>query len=193
MLRRMDWMLRSACSRCIGSKLSTRATAIGASASSCAARATSSACTARTGCGARPDCSCHAGGRAGASPPAVPGRCRRANANFVWAYDFVFDATAQGQQIKCLTVVDEFTQRMPGHRRGRLDPLQARDRGAVASHQHARSAALPALGQRAGVRQPSDPRVDRRERHRHGADRSGQALAERNQRELQWQASATSA
>ena len=31
------------------------------------------------------------------------------NANFVWAYDFVFDATAQGQQIKCLTVVDEFT------------------------------------------------------------------------------------
>jgi putative transposase len=27
----------------------------------------------------------------------------------VWAYDFVFDATAEGQQIKCLTVVDEFT------------------------------------------------------------------------------------
>jgi putative transposase len=32
-----------------------------------------------------------------------------ANANFVWAYDFVFDATAEGQRIKCLTVVDEFT------------------------------------------------------------------------------------
>ena len=32
-----------------------------------------------------------------------------ANANFLWAYDFVFDATATGQQIKCLTVVDEFT------------------------------------------------------------------------------------
>jgi putative transposase len=31
------------------------------------------------------------------------------NATFVWAYDFVFDATAQGRQIKCLTVVDEFT------------------------------------------------------------------------------------
>jgi len=27
----------------------------------------------------------------------------------VWAYDFVFDATADGPQIKCLTVVDEFT------------------------------------------------------------------------------------
>jgi putative transposase len=33
-----------------------------------------------------------------------------ANANFLWAYDFVFDATAGGQQIKCLTVVDEFTR-----------------------------------------------------------------------------------
>lgn len=31
-------------------------------------------------------------------------------ANMVWAYDFVFDTTASGQQIKCLTVVDEFTR-----------------------------------------------------------------------------------
>jgi len=30
-------------------------------------------------------------------------------ANHVWAYDFVFDACANGQQIKCLTIVDEFT------------------------------------------------------------------------------------
>lgn len=30
-------------------------------------------------------------------------------ANYVWAYDFVFDACANGQQLKCLTVVDEFT------------------------------------------------------------------------------------
>jgi len=30
--------------------------------------------------------------------------------NHVWAYDFVFDACANGQQIKCLTVVDEFTR-----------------------------------------------------------------------------------
>jgi putative transposase len=27
----------------------------------------------------------------------------------VWAYDFVFDACANGQQLKCLTVVDEFS------------------------------------------------------------------------------------
>jgi putative transposase len=31
-------------------------------------------------------------------------------ANMVWAYDFVFDMTAQGQQIKCLTVIDEYTR-----------------------------------------------------------------------------------
>lgn len=28
----------------------------------------------------------------------------------VWAYDFVFDTCANGQQIKCLTVVDEFSR-----------------------------------------------------------------------------------
>ena len=35
-------------------------------------------------------------------PPQAP--------NHVWAYDFIFDASASGQQIKCLTVVDEFTR-----------------------------------------------------------------------------------
>ena len=34
-------------------------------------------------------------------PPRAP--------NHVWAYDFVFDSCANGQQLKCLTVVDEFT------------------------------------------------------------------------------------
>jgi putative transposase len=28
----------------------------------------------------------------------------------VWAYDFVFDTCANGQQLKCLTVVDEWTR-----------------------------------------------------------------------------------
>jgi putative transposase len=31
-------------------------------------------------------------------------------ANQVWAYDFVFDACANGQQLKCLTVIDEHTR-----------------------------------------------------------------------------------
>jgi putative transposase len=30
--------------------------------------------------------------------------------NQVWSYDFVFDACANGQQLKCLTVTDEFTK-----------------------------------------------------------------------------------
>jgi putative transposase len=28
----------------------------------------------------------------------------------VWSYDFVFDHCANGQQLKCLTVTDEFTK-----------------------------------------------------------------------------------
>lgn len=30
--------------------------------------------------------------------------------NNVWAYDFVFDGCANGQQLKCLTIVDEYTR-----------------------------------------------------------------------------------
>lgn len=37
--------------------------------------------------------------------PLAPSR-----ANQVWSYDFVFDACANGQQIKCLTLVDEYTR-----------------------------------------------------------------------------------
>ena len=43
-----------------------------------------------------------ASSRPRAVPPTRP--------NTVWAYDFVFDACATGQQIKCLTVIDEFTR-----------------------------------------------------------------------------------
>jgi putative transposase len=32
------------------------------------------------------------------------------DANFLWAYDFVFDACANGQSLKCLTIIDEFTR-----------------------------------------------------------------------------------
>jgi putative transposase len=53
----------------------------------------------------------------------VPGKRRRrrnaasrprphvpATRNAVWCYDFVFDACANGQQLKCLTLVDEYTR-----------------------------------------------------------------------------------
>lgn len=43
-----------------------------------------------------------ASGRPRPTPPAA--------ANHVWAYDFVFDRCANGQQLKCLTVVDEWTR-----------------------------------------------------------------------------------
>ena len=33
-----------------------------------------------------------------------------AGANFTWAYDFVFDSCANGQQLKCLMIIDEFTR-----------------------------------------------------------------------------------
>lgn len=44
----------------------------------------------------------------GRLPPAAAGAEQRPNE--VWSYDFVFDACANGQQIKRLTVVDEFTR-----------------------------------------------------------------------------------
>ena len=31
-------------------------------------------------------------------------------ANEIWAYDFVFDGCANGQQLKCLTIIDEYTR-----------------------------------------------------------------------------------
>jgi putative transposase len=43
-----------------------------------------------------------ASGRPRPLPPTGPGH--------IWAYDFVFDACANGQQLKCLTVVDEYTR-----------------------------------------------------------------------------------
>lgn len=43
---------------------------------------------------------------AGSRPRPLPAL----GANQVWAYDFVFDACANGQQLKCLTVIDEFTR-----------------------------------------------------------------------------------
>ena len=33
-----------------------------------------------------------------------------AGAHHVWAYDFVFDTCANGQTLKCLTIIDEFTR-----------------------------------------------------------------------------------
>lgn len=39
-----------------------------------------------------------------------PQPLRACGVNQVWAYDFVYDACANGQQLKCLTVIDEYTR-----------------------------------------------------------------------------------
>jgi len=48
--------------------------------------------------------------RAAARPKPTPATI----AHRVWAYDFVFDACANGQQLKCLTVIDEYTREALG-------------------------------------------------------------------------------
>ena len=106
-------------------------------------------------------------------------------ANHVWAYDFVFDTCANGQSLKCLTVIDEFTREalaidVAGSiRSGRVIEVLTR------LDQRTWRTALPALRQRPGVRQQGDPRVARDRRHPDRTDRSWQAVAERCRRELQ--------
>ncbi len=70
------------------------------------------------------------------------GRWPPTGANQVWAYDFVFDACANGQQLKCLTVVDEFTRECLAIDVGWQHPLRPRDRGAREAGQRARRAPL---------------------------------------------------
>ncbi len=73
-------------------------------------------------------------------------------ANQVWAYDFVFDACANGQQLKCLTVIDEFTREclaidVAGSiRSGRVIEVLEQ------TGQRPRGAEVPALRQRPRVR-----------------------------------------
>ena len=43
-------------------------------------------------------------------PTARPRPLAPGGAGELWAYDFVFDACANGQQLKCLTVIDEYTR-----------------------------------------------------------------------------------
>jgi len=56
-------------------------------------------------------------------------------ANQVWAYDFVFDACANGQQLKCLTVIDEYTRECLA-----IDVAGA---SSLAARQHSRDRSAP--------------------------------------------------
>ena len=106
-------------------------------------------------------------------------------ANQVWSYDFVFDWCANGQQLKCLTVSDEWTKEglaieVDGRiRSDRVIAVLSRlvsERGAPL---HLRSDNGPEFVSRAAE-------MDCRAGHRDGIDRSRQALAEWCDRELQW-------
>ena len=94
-----------------------------------------------------------------------------ASANFVWAYDFVFDACANGQQLKCLTVVDEYTREclaidVAGWIRSAGSSRCWRSWSALTAHR------ATALGQRPGVRLAGAPRMAATGEHRHRPDRS---------------------
>lgn len=69
--------------------------------------------------------------------------------NQVWAYDFVYDACANGRQLKCLTVIDEYT-RVFSHR----CCLEAFD-------QLASSSCYPDSSARTAPRAISNPTTDR--------------------------------
>ncbi len=131
-------------------------------------------------------CRCHAGGRAGASRRAGRARLPPTARNHVWAYDFVFDACANGQQLKCLTVVDEWTREclaidVAGSiRSGRVIEVLAQLVSVHGAPRYLRSDNGPEFVSAAILRWLS-------EAHRDGAHRSGQAVAERHRRELQRQ------
>lgn len=58
--------------------------------------------------GLKPACRYQGNGAGGALPEAGTGQMHLQPEILVWSYDFVFDACANGQQLKCLTLVDEY-------------------------------------------------------------------------------------
>ena len=66
----------------------------------------------------------------------------------VWAYDFVFDACANGQQLKCLTVVDEFTHECLAIDVAGSIRSGTSDRGAQQTGQRSRQPEASEIGQR---------------------------------------------
>lgn len=84
----------------------------------------------------------------------------------VWAYDFVFDACANGQQLKCLTVVDEFTREclaidVAGSiRSGRVIEVLSRLVSIHGSPQHLRSDNGPEFVSRAVLKWLTQANID---------------------------------
>ena len=106
--------------------------------------------------------------------------------NHVWSYDFVFDQTEDARQLKCLTVVDEFTRQGLTIRIGR--GLTAGDVIRILDelfHEHGRPACLRSdNGSETGCGGGAE--MAEGEARRYALHRSGQSVAERVQREFQF-------
>jgi putative transposase len=109
--------------------------------------------------------------------------------NQVWAYDFVFDACANGQQLKCLTVVDEYTcESLAIDVAGSIRSARVIDVLAQLISVHG-APSYRRSDKGRGVRIPRAAALGGAEPAGNRVNRSRQAMAERGQRELQRQVS----
>ena len=107
----------------------------------------------------------------------------------MWFYDFVFDRCANGQQLKCLTVTDEFTKEGLA--------IDVDDRIRSPRVIEVLSRLVSERGAPAFLRSDNGPEfvvqgsavLDCRAGHRHRINRARQALAEWRRRKLQRQVS----
>lgn len=99
------------------------------------------------------------------------GRCRprplpALGPNQVWAYDFVFDRGANGQQLKCLTMIDEYTREclaieVAGSiRSGRVVEALSRLASVHGAPRYLRSDNGPEFVSRAALRWLSEAQID---------------------------------
>jgi putative transposase len=106
--------------------------------------------------------------------------------NQVWAYDFVFDACANGQKLKCLTVVDEWTRESlaidvgGSIRSKRVIEILAQLVSVHGAPRYMRSDNGPEFIATAVLRWLTDEGIETA----HIAP--GETVAERNRRKLQW-------
>jgi len=115
-------------------------------------------------------------------PRPVPATAR----NHVCAYDFVFDHCANGQPLKCLTIVDEWTREClaidvaGGIRSGRVIEVLTRLVSLHGAPRYLRSDSGSEFVAAAILRWLEDA-------HQNGANRSGEAVAECDRRVVQLQ------
>ena len=109
-------------------------------------------------------------------------------AGHLWAYDFVFDSCANGQQLKCLTVIDEYTREclaidVAGSiRSARVIEALSRLVSVHGAPRYLRSDNGPEFVSRAILKWPSEA-----SQYRHRLYRSGKAMDERHERIVQRQ------